>query len=545
MAVAQVTPDAGSLLNQIQRSFPAPRLPEVGPPPPPPKVELLAPKGATLSVSSFTFEGNTLVPSTQLSAMLQGYLGRALTFDDLRNAAAEVSLHYRSQGYVATVSIPKQEVKDGVVVLRILESRFGAVVFDGVSDGRIRPGLIQGMIFRALPSGAPTDMRALDRGLLLVGDLPGASVVGGLAAGTEEGRSDLVVVSHATPLVVGSLNVDNAGSRSTGEARALASLSLNSPFGSGDQLSVDLLKSEGARYGRLAFGVPAGLDGGKLSLGANRMDYELVSPEFLAARLSGRSSGWNADYSRALTRSRVFNVYFTAGFDAKDYLNLAAGTRTSDYRVRSGSLGFNFNVYDGWGGGGITNGQLQWTLGDLDLAGSPNQAAVASTTRAEGRFQKLRLSLSRTQNLAETVSLMASVNGQLASKNLDTSEKLFAGGVGGVRAYPTSEGSGDAGYVATLETRWQFASRWQVSAFVDQAQLKVNEDNAFSGAATDNHPTYRGAGVGLSWQGPVNSVWRATWSRRSGANPNPKPNGSDQDGTLTLDRVWLSAAFQF
>ena len=202
-------------------------------------------------------------------------------------------------------------------------------------------------------------------------------------------------------------------------------------------------------------------------------------------------------------------------------------------------------MYDGWGGGGVTNGQLQWTLGDLDLAGSPNQAAVASTTRAEGRFQKLRLSLSRTQNRAETVSLVASVNGQLASKNLDTSEKLFAGGVGGVRAYPTSEGSGDAGYVATLETRWQFASRWQVSAFVDQAQLKVNEDNAFSGAAIDNHPTYRGAGVGLSWQGPVNSVWRATWSRRSGANPNPKPNGSDQDGTLTLDRVWLSAAFQF
>ena len=38
VAVAQVTPDAGSLLNQIQRSFPAPRLPEVGPPPPPPRV---------------------------------------------------------------------------------------------------------------------------------------------------------------------------------------------------------------------------------------------------------------------------------------------------------------------------------------------------------------------------------------------------------------------------------------------------------------------------------------------------------------------------
>lgn len=544
-ARAQAAPDAGSLLNQIQRSFPAPRLPEVGPPPPPPQVELLAPKGPTVTVKTFGFQGNQLVPSEKIAPLLQGYVGRPLTFEDLRNAAAEISLYYRAQGYVATVSVPKQEVKDGVVQLRVLESRFGDVLVDPASDGRLDPELLRRFILAAMPAGAPTDLRRLDRGLLLAGDLPGASVTGGLAAGAEEGRSDLVLLSRGKPLWSGSLSADNSGSRSTGATRALATVALAAPTGRGELVSADLLKSEGARYGRVGFGCPLGYDGSRLAFGVSRMDYELVSAEFLAARLAGRSTSWNLEYAQPLARSRVFNVNFTAGYDGKGFHNTAAGTVVSDYALRAASLGLNANVYDGFLGGGVTNAQLVWTIGDLDLAGSPNQAGVAATTRAEGRYRKLRLVLARTHNLAEGLVLAASVNGQFASRNLDSAEKLFAGGAGGVRAYPVNEGSGDAGYVAALETRWQFASRWQAIAFVDHARIQVNEDNAITGAAARNSLTYEGVGLGLSWAGPADSVWRATWSRRLGDNPNPKPDGSDQDGTRRVDRFWLSVGLNF
>ncbi|MBM3869085.1 MAG: ShlB/FhaC/HecB family hemolysin secretion/activation protein [Verrucomicrobia bacterium] len=541
----QAAPDAGSLLNQIQRSFPAPRLPDVGPEAPPPKVEIVTPKGPTLTVKAFTFTGNLLIPSEQLAPLLAGYVGRPLTFEDLRNAAAEISLHYRRQGYVATVSVPKQEVTSGFVVLRVLESRFGGVSLDPASDGRISPELLKQIITHAMIPGAPTDMRLLDRGLLLAGDLPGASVTGGLAAGTEEGRSDLVLLSRKMPLWSGSVSADNAGARSTGAPRALASVALASPQGLGEQFSADLLKSEGARFGRLGFGLPVGYEGSRLTFGVGRMDYELVSPDFVAARLAGQSTTWTADYLRPLARSRVFNVNFTAGLESKAFRNTAADVSVSDYAIRSVAAGFNANVYDGFLGGGVTSANLQWTAGELDLGGSPNQASVASTTKAEGRFQKLRLTLTRSQNLAEGLVLAASFNGQLASKNLDSAEKLFAGGVGGVRAYPVNEGSGDEGYVAALETRWQFATRWQAIAFVDHARMRVNADNAINGAAAVNHLSYEGAGLGLSWAGPADTVWRATWSRRLGDNPNPKPDGSDQDGTLRHDRLWLSVSLNY
>lgn len=542
---AQAVPDAGSLLNQIQRSFPAPRLPEVGPPAPPPQVELLAPKGSTLTVKTFMFVGNLLIPSAKLAPLLTKYVGRPLSFEELRNAAAEISLHYRAQGYVATVSVPKQEVTDGIVQLRVLESRFGDVVVDSASDGRIAPELLQEIVRHAMIPGAATDIRLLDRGILLAGDLPGAAVTGGLAAGSEEGRSDLVLLSQKTPIFSGSVSADNSGARSTGAPRALVSAALASPQGQGEQFSVDLLYSEGVRFGRVGGGVPIGYEGSRLSLGVSRMDYKLVSPDFVAARLAGESTSWKADYLRPLARSRVFNVNFTAGVEAKTFRNTAAVAVVSDYEIRSFAAGFNANAYDGVLGGGVISASLQWTAGELDLGGSPNQAGVAASTRAEGRFQKLRLALSRTQNVAEGLVLVAAVNGQLASRNLDSAEKLFAGGVGGVRAYPINEGAGDEGYIAALETRWQFATRWQAIAFVDHARLRVNADNAITGAAPANLLAYEGTGLGLSWSGPADSVWRATWSRRIGANPNPKPDGSDQDGTLRLDRFWLSLSLNF
>lgn len=542
---AQSSADAGSLLNQIQRSFPPPKLPEVGPPPPPPRVDLLPAKGPTITVRSFRFTGNLLIPSERLESAVAGYLSRPIGFEDLRNAAAEISLFYRQAGYVASVSVPKQEVKDGIVVLQVRESTFGGVVIDPASDGRIAPELIRQMIQRALPLGAPTDLRALDRGLLLAGDLPGAALTGGLAAGAEDGRSDLVVLSRRTAPWNASVTADNAGSLSAGAARGLASVNFASPFGKGEAFSTDLLYSEGTRYGRVGYAAPFGLAGDRVSFGYSRMEYELVTPEFAAAHLNGVATTCNAEFLRPLTRSRVFNVNFTLGAESKAYLNRTAATLVSDYAVRNLLVGYNANLYDGWGGGGVNTAQLQWTYGYLDLDGSPNQAGIATTTRAEGRFQKWRLNLSRTQTLAEGWVLVGSVNGQWASKNLDSSEKTFAGGVGGVRAYPGNEGSGDSGYVATLEARWQVSSRWQVSAFADYARIRVNADNAIPGAAAQNSLGYQGAGVGLSWIGPADSVWRATWSRRIGDNPNPKPSGLDQDGSLRLDRYWLSVAFQF
>ena len=542
---AQAVPDAGSLLNQLERSLPPPRLPQVGPPPVPPKVDLELPKGAVVRVKRFVFEGNRSVRSEDLERALVPFIGRDLTLAELRNAAAEAALLYRSRGLLAAASIPAQDVTEGVVRILIRESRFGGAKVDPASRSRVSAAELIARVEAAMPRGQVTDLYRVDRGILVASDLSGGSVTGGLSAGDAEGETVAVLLASEKPMLTGSLSYDNSGARSTGADRGALSAELSSPTGTGDALSVDAVFSEGSEFRRSAYGFPVGKDGLRLSVHASRLDFRLVEGDFVAAGIRGRSDTAGFDLSYPLVRSRPFNVYLTAGADRRGFVNSAAGVLTSDYEVSRLDLGLNANLYDSLAGGGVTSLSLGWVAGDLDLEGSPNRAAVAATTAAEGGFSKLRATLSRNQSLGESFTLLASVSGQAAFDNLDSSEEFIGGGPGAVRAFPSGEGSADSGYIGTLELRWQAAQDWQLAAFGDAGRVRLNANPGFAGAPADNSHGYAGYGATLTWQGPGSSVVRLTWSRRADDNPNPSPTGADQDGSLRFDRWWLSAAFGF
>lgn len=544
-ALAQVAPDAGGLLNQLQRTLPPPRLPQVGPPPAAPRIDLELPKGRTLKVTQFEFDGNRAVPSEVLSKALASYLGRELTLADLRNAAAEVALLYRSRGLLASASVPAQDATEGVVRIRVRESRFAGARVDPASRSRVSAAELIARVEAAMPKGEVTDLYRVDRGVLIASDLSGGSVTGGLSAGEGEGETVAVLLASEKPKYSGLLSADNSGARSTGAARGALSAELTSPRGVGDVVSADAIFTEGSEFRRLGYALPVGDDGLRASVSLSALDFRLVEGDFAPAGIRGRSEVAGFDLNYPLIRSRAFNVYLNAGAERRTFLNSAAGVVTSDYEVRRLDFGLSANLYDGLAGGGVTSLSLGWVAGELDLSGSPNQAAVAATTAAEGGFRKLRASLSRNQSVSETLTLVASLSGQAAFDNLDSSEEFISGGPGAVRAYPAGEGSGDSGVLGSLELRWQPAADWQISAFGDAGQVRLNSNPGFAGAPADNRHGYAGYGVSLSWQGPFSSVWRATWSRRADDNPNPSPTGADQDGTLRVDRWWLSAAFAF
>ena len=94
------------------------------------------------------------------------------------------------------------------------------------------------------------------------------------------------------------------------------------------------------------------------------------------------------------------------------------------------------------------------------------------------------------------------MNGQQASKNLDSSEKFVLGGINGVRAYPQGEASGDEGYKATLELRYNLMANLQGAVFYDMGEIAVNK--APFAVAASNNRSLSGAGIGL--QGSVGRV---------------------------------------
>jgi hemolysin activation/secretion protein len=95
-----------------------------------------------------------------------------------------------------------------------------------------------------------------------------------------------------------------------------------------------------------------------------------------------------------------------------------------------------------------------------------------------------------------------SLSGQWANTNLDSAEKMVAGGPYTVRAYDMGVISGDSGYLGTAEFRHDLGSiwqgQWQVIAFVDSEHVTVNRHAWTAGV---NDATLSGAGAGLDWTG--------------------------------------------
>ena len=500
--------------------------------------------GVTITVNAFTFAGNTLLTSRQLAPAVAKFVGRPIGFTDLQNAAIAVATRYRQAGWVVRAYLPQQDVTGGTVTIQIVEAKLGAVRVE--NDGsHVLSKQVTRIIEDAQPVGAPLNANALDRGLLLVGDLPGITAGGKLAEGAKQSQTDLVVSVADSAPITGNVTSDNAGQRATGAGRILGDVDLNSPAGIGDRADILLLGSQGSNYARVDYSVPVGGEGWRVGVNGSHLGYRVITADFEALDAHGTSTTAGLEASYPLLRSRLANLYVGLNADDKRFDNDSAGVTTSHYSIQAATVSLYGNVFDNLGGGGANNGSIAFEQGIDDLGGSPNEGADALTTHTAGAFRKLHLALSRQQAVTERFSLYAALSGQISNKNLDSSEKFYLGGSDGVRAYPENEGAGTEGLLANLEGREKLPLNFNAAAFVDWGSVRINRDNGFPGAAAPNTEDLKGAGLSLGWVAPFGLSAKATWAHRIGTNPDPTSTGEDQDGSHIENRVWLQVSMPF
>lgn len=542
------TPDfpdvGGTLRNEAERATSRSALPDVSPKPAPETPATTAVQGDTVVVERFQFTGNIVLTDAVLSRAVAGYVGRPIDFSDLQNAASMAALAYRERGYVATVSIPRQEIADGVVTLKVSEARYSGATLDPGSTGRIRSELILARVERAMQVEKAVNTNILDRQLLLLNDLPGAQVRAGLAPGDEEGETRVVLQSDAKPLVTGGLGFDANGALSTGRDRTTLDLAFNSPNGKGEQITISAMGTSGIRYGRVGVSFPVGLDGARLGVNASTLDYQVIAGPSVLSDLNGSSTSAGIDLSYPLIRSQQANLYLTGGLVTKRFDNYAGTLRTRLYEVHSANFSATGNWFDRLLGGASNQASVQMTLGQLVFQDEISRLSDAFTARTAGWFDKILASLSRNQSLPGDWSLVLSYSGQRTTKNLDSSERFFLGGPSGLRAFPVSEGGGSEGDLLQAELRKKLPRGFELRLFRDHGRVKQSVVN-YPGSPTPNTLFYDGVGAGMVWQGPRGFTFSVAWSRRLGGNPNPTPTGTDQDGTLDLNRFWASASLPF
>ena len=485
----------------------------------------VASDGARARVESFALSGNQAIGDEQLLPLLDDLKGRELSLAQLQAGVASITAYYRRQGYLlARAYLPAQEVNDGQVRIAVLEGRYGEVSV----DNRSRAGGWALAPLSDLESGGSVRGDTLERSLLLVSDLPGVSVDATLRPGASVGASDLLVNVKPGPLVSGSVDLDNYGSRYTGQWRLGGTLNLNNPLGLGDAATLRLMGTdEYQTYYRLAYQLPVGPWATRVGAAFSNMRYELAR-DFEVLDAYGRAQIASGYLIQPLVRSRDFSLYGQLQYDYKrlhDKIDLLAFDTLKHSRVWTASL--TGDARDNFGGGGVTSFALSYSSGRLTLSSVLDQAIDDLTAKTAGDFQKLTASLLRLQRLNDKFSLYTRLQGQWASKNLDSSEKLGLSGAYGVRGYPQGEASGDQGWMGSMELRYAFAPAWHVGAFVDHGRVTANKKPWAEG---DNHRDLSATGLSLGW---ARYGWQlsavAAW--RLGSEPQ-----SDSD---RKPRVWV------
>lgn len=536
---SQQPPNAGSQLQQIpaapipQRAAPAIRI-EPGS-----ASTAAASDAVKIVVNSLQVTGALTYPEAELVALTGFQPGSELTLADLRGMASKITERYRSNGFfIAQAYLPAQEVSNGVVTIAVVEGQYGKIAVRNQSN------LADDLVYSQLDginTGNAVLMAPLESSLLLLSDLPGVTVTSTLTPGASVGASDLLVDVTPGQRVTGSIDADNGGNRYTGEYRLGATVNLNNAAGRGDVASLRVLTSgSGLNYARGSYQMQFG----KATAGVaySWLGYEL-GKEFSSLRANGTAKIASIYGGYPLIRSRNTNVYALLAFDAKTFQDRVDTTSTVvDKKVQALMATLRGDHRDRLGGGGLTSYTLTGTTGNVDIQTPSVRAFDAATAQSNGHYGKLGFSAMRLQSVTDTVSLYAGVSGQVASKNLDISEKMQLGGINGVRAYPEGEAYADQGYLLTLEARFlvprfseQFPGQLQLFGFVDTGRVSPNK-NPWD--LRDNHRTLSGAGIGLNWSAANNFVVKTSYARKLGSAT--ATSAPDKSG-----RFWVQAVKYF
>ncbi|MDN5939991.1 MAG: hypothetical protein L0H83_15205, partial [Salinisphaera sp.] len=385
--------------------------------------------------------------------------------------------------------------------------------------------------------------------LLLLNDLPGVKARSILSPGAAAGASLLTTEVTQGPRLSGHVDFDNYGNKFSGAWRVGAGLNLNDLTGYGDQLTLRVSDSSGVRYGRAAYLLPVGTTGLKIGAAYAELGYELCC-DFAALRVKGDAQVASSTALYPLVRRRDFSLYGTATYDHRHFFNSTLTGTTSDKNVDVGMFSIRGNSRDFLGGGGLNTFGLVLSTGYLNLDGwAQDRVADSTTARSHGSYQKLSYLLARLQKLGERISLYAAFSGQIASSNLDSSEKFSLGGPLAVRAYPQGEAFGDEYMLLNLALRYNVTQNLQTALFFDHGEIRLHHDpwEGWQGTNTRIHNSYglSGYGVGLNWSLPENFLMRVGVAQRIGDNPGRSMSGLDSDNARHSPRLWLQLVKYF
>lgn len=457
----------------------------------------------TIRVERFEFEGNRAFSDAALAQVLQGLIGRPITFAELLQAEAAITQKYVEAGYInsgAVIPADQTFPKDRAVVkIQIVEGGLQEIRVTGTR--RLNSSYVRQRL--AIATEAPLNRNRLLEALqLLQLDPLIESIRAELQPGVRPNASVLEVRVQEADSFNTEIFLDNERSPSVGSFRRGVRVREGNLSGLGDAVELYYANTNGSNDYNLNYLVPINARNGTLGLTARYTDTEIIEPPFDRLDIEGKSLYFDLTFRQPLIQrpTQELALGLTASYQRSqtfllgEEFPLALGA-DEEGRTVVPAIRF-FQDYVQRSPRQVIAVRSQFSLGVDVLGATVNEDASDSRFLAwRGQAQYVRL-------LAPETLLIFRSDIQLATDSLLSLEQIGIGGARSVRGYRQDLLLTDNGAIASAEARIplirvpQFRGLLQATPFID---FGVGWNHGDERPNPDSN-TLLGVGAGLLWQ---------------------------------------------
>lgn len=407
------------------------------------------PEEETILISDIIVEGVTLVSQEDIEEVVSQFEGKNLSLKDMQKVADLVTDLYRTRGYATSRAyLPPQTIKDGVLIIRVVEGRVGQIDIEG--NRWFKSSILEKKIL--VKSQEPFDYAALQKSLVFINEHPDRTARAVLVPGKEPGTTDIVIdVEDRFPFHIG-FEYNNFGSHYIERDTMALVLEHNNFLGFDDKVYFKFQTSERSHYTlknlRYLFPVSNDCEAGLYFI-RNKVQ---LAHEFRDVDARGDSEVYGVFLNKGLVLLPNVDARLNLGFDYKKIKNFLLGFETSRDDIRVLKTGIDLDFMDRWGRNLVL---IELDTGIPRMWGALTAKDIhSSRVGSGGRFLKWLLNVYRLQPLPLDSSFLAKINAQFSNYNLVASEQFQIGGATSVRGFPPAEFSGDSGLYTAAE--WSF-----------------------------------------------------------------------------------------
>ncbi|HEY0837850.1 MAG TPA: ShlB/FhaC/HecB family hemolysin secretion/activation protein [Azospirillum sp.] len=472
------------------------------PPPPPSERPPAIGAGPRVRVDELRIVGNTALPEAELRAAAAPYLGRPMGAAELEELRRALTALYVQRGFINSgVVLPDQTVRDGIVTMRVVEGRLGAVEVSGLE--RMAPAYVVRRLERR--AGPPLDIDSLREGIeVLLQDPLIDRLDARLTPGPRPGEGVLALGVREAPVLGGGVTVSNDRSPTTGGTGARGDLGLRNLTGWGDQSWFRLARTRGSTELGAAVEMPVTSRDTRLRLAVNSIKARVVEPPFSALDIVSKTRTLEGGISQPVHRTATETAT----------LDLTFAHRRSENWLLGEPFSFSAEADDGVTTVSVLRAAQSWTTRGTDTVlaarstlsiGLPILGATRKEGAADSRFAAWLGQVQFARRFGEGgVQLILRGDVQVASDALPTVERFAVGGLASVRGYRENLMVRDNAVVASAELRLPVAhaaladgggdtGAVQLAAFVDAGRAWNRRGDTPGPAAVWS------AGVGVLW----------------------------------------------